>query len=284
MSLYFTARDQKVYHGDFLKAKDVPAGSVDLIVTSPPYNVGINYSGHEDNLPYDEFLKFSETWMAKCFKLGKDDCRFCLNVPFNTHKWGHRGTLADFTWLAQKVGWLYHSTVVWNKQAVPSRTAWGSWMSASAPHILQPAEAIVVLYKKNWAKDKSGESNITREEFIEWTIGIWNIGGEDPAVAGHPAPFPVELPRRCMRLLSYVGDTVLDPFVGSGTTLVACALDRRIGIGYDKDGKYCEVTKNRLVRDGMVLQEGLFDHLERGETCFLRTKPQGSFLEEPKFE
>jgi site-specific DNA-methyltransferase (adenine-specific) len=104
------------------------------------------------------------------------------------------------------------------------------------------------LYKKTWEKSHKGISNVTRDEFIEWTNGVWNFSGESKNRIGHPTPFPVELPKRCIKLFSYVGETVLDPFLGSGTTLVACLVTERIGIGIEINREYCELAAKR-VRD-----------------------------------
>jgi site-specific DNA-methyltransferase (adenine-specific) len=108
-------------------------------------------------------------------------------------------------------------------------------------------EAIVVLYKERWKKLRRGTSDISREEFIEWTNGLWTFSGEKRGRSGHPAPFPLELPVRCLKLFSYRGDTVLDPFLGSGTTLVACLDLGRRGIGYEIDPGYCRTARNRLL-------------------------------------
>ena len=98
---------------------------------------------------------------------------------------------------------------------------------------------------------------MTREEFLEWTNGTWNFQGESKKKIGHPAPFPVELPRRCIKMFSYVGDTVLDPFLGSGTTLVACALNNRAGVGVDINPEYCELAKGRILEEAQILQTRL---------------------------
>jgi site-specific DNA-methyltransferase (adenine-specific) len=119
---------------------------------------------------------------------------------------------------------------------------------------------IAVLYKKRWKKQGGGESDITKEEFIEWTNGIWTFPGESKKRVNHPAPFPLELPKRCIKLFTFVGETVLDPFLGSGTTLVACALLNRRGIGIDIDKGYCEIAKNRLIQEGKLLESVLFDN------------------------
>ncbi|RLG41385.1 MAG: site-specific DNA-methyltransferase, partial [Thermoproteota archaeon] len=126
------------------------------------------------------------------------------------------------------------------------------------PYVIAPVEVIVVLYRNRWKKTSgSGISDITREEFIEWTNGMWTFSGESRKRIGHPAPFPLELPKRCIKLFSFVGDIVLDPFLGSGTTLIACALLGRRGIGVEIDRNYCELAKNRLIKEGNILQTKL---------------------------
>ena len=107
-------------------------------------------------------------------------------------------------------------------------------------------ELIVVLYKERWKKTSgSGESDMSKEEFMKWTNGLWTFPGESKKRIGHPAPFPVELPRRCVKLFSYVGDTILDPFMGSGTTLVAAVLNNRRGVGIEIDAGYCDLAEAR---------------------------------------
>jgi site-specific DNA-methyltransferase (adenine-specific) len=123
-------------------------------------------------------------------------------------------------------------------------------LSASAPHIIAPVELIVVLYKEQWKKESgSGISDIKKEEFKDWTRGMWTFKGESKRKIGHPAPFPVELPKRCIKLLSYVGDTVLDPFMGSGSTMVAAEQNGRKGIGVDIEASYCEIAKLRVINE-----------------------------------
>jgi len=257
-NLYFQADSVYIYHDDFLTTECVEENSVDFIVTSPPYNVDIKYGSYADDVSYEVYLEFTREWLVKCLKLAKDDGRFCLNIPLDKNKGGQQSVCADITTIAKQVGWKYHSTIIWNEQNISRRTAWGSWLSASAPYVIAPVEVIVVLYKKQWKKrGGSKQSDITREEFMEWTNGVWNFSGESKKRVGHPAPFPVELPRRCIKLFTFVGDTVLDPFLGSGSTLIACAETNRKGIGVEIDGNYCEIARQRLIAEGRVGQ-GMF--------------------------
>jgi site-specific DNA-methyltransferase (adenine-specific) len=237
-----------IYNDDIIETDAIDPESIDLTVTSPPYNVDIKYGTYNDSIPYEKYSEFSERWLRKCYDLTKDDGRLCLNIPLDKNKGGQQSVCADLTTIAKKVGWKYHATVIWNEQNISRRTAWGSWMSASAPFVIAPVEVIVVLYKNVWEKIRKGRSDITRDEFIEWTNGVWNFSGESKNKIGHPTPFPVELPKRCIKLFSYVGETVLDPFLGSGTTLVACLDTQRIGIGVEINRAYCELATRR-VRD-----------------------------------
>lgn len=245
--IFFEAENIKIINDDFITTRQIPLNSVDLIVTSPPYNVDIQYNSHDDQISYDEYLEFSKKWIEKCFLVARDTGRFCLNIPLDKNKNGQQSVGADLTTIAKKIGWKYHSTIIWNEGNISRRTAWGSWMSASAPYVIAPVELIVVLYKKEWKKiNGSRENDITKEEFMGWTNGVWTFNGESKKRIGHPAPFPRELPRRCIKLFSYVGDTILDPFMGSGTTLMEAYLNNRIGVGTDVDSKYCRLAERRI--------------------------------------
>jgi len=250
-SFFFDDGQTFIINGDIFTTKKIAAGSIDLIVTSPPYNVDIQYNSHNDQLTYDEYRDFSRRWMKRCFAWLKDDGRFCLNIPLDKNKGGQQSVGADLTTIAKKIGFSYHSTIVWNEGNISRRTAWGSWASASAPYVIAPVELIIVLYKKTWKKTSgSGESDISRKEFVEWTNGLWTFNGERKKKTGHPAPFPVELPLRCMKLFSFVGDVVLDPFMGSGSTLIAASQCNRKGIGIEIDYGYCERAVARIKKEG----------------------------------
>lgn len=253
--LFYQTDFASIYNTDILKTRIIENGSIDLIVTSPPYNLDIKYNSHDDKCSYDDYLLFTSQWLVRCYDLLKDDGRFCLNIPLDKNKGGQQSICADITGIAKKIGFKYHSTIIWNEQNISRRTAWGSWLSASAPYVIAPVEVIVILYKKEWKK-RSGSrvSDITKQEFMDWTNGVWSFSGESKKRIGHPAPFPVELPKRCIKLFTYVGDKVLDPFAGSGSTLIACLETGRHGIGVEIDEKYCELAKNRILNEMKKVQ------------------------------
>jgi site-specific DNA-methyltransferase (adenine-specific) len=247
---FFRHKNTLLFNNDVLDNSLFDKEFIDLIVTSPPYNVGIEYNSNDDELSYEYYLDFSEKWMKNCYDWSKTQARFCLNIPLDKNKYGHRAVGADLTKIAQKVGWKYQSTIVWNEGNISRRTAWGSWMSASAPYVIAPVELIVILYKDDWKKTNGTKQNdITADEFKDWTQGVWVFNGESKKRIGHPAPFPKDLPYRCIKMFSYIGDLVFDPFAGSGTTLlVAQNLDRK-SIGTEIDKTYCELAKNRILKE-----------------------------------
>ena len=255
--IFYENDNLKIINDDFISSNEVLENSVDLVITSPPYNVDIKYNSHNDQLAYSDYLEFSKKWLTKCYRLLKNEGRFCLNIPLDKNKGGQQSVGADLTVIAKKIGFRYHSSVVWNEGNISRRTAWGSWLSASAPFVIAPVELIVILYKNKWKKTSGSKiSDLNREEFMEWTNGLWTFSGESKKKVGHPAPFPIELPKRCIKLFSYVGDIVLDPFLGSGTTLIASYQLNRKVIGFEIDEGYCELAYNRLIKEARI-NEGL---------------------------
>lgn len=253
MNFYIKSSDFIIINDDILKTSEVPPDCIDLIITSPPYNLDISYNSHKDNLSYSHYIEFSKKWMGCVWNFLKEDGRLCINIPLDVNKGGRQTVYSDLAQIAKKIGFGYHTTIVWNKQSLArfpgeghGSRLWGSYMSASSPSVITPVETILVLYKNQWKKNHKGVSDITKREFIDWTNGLWTFSGESRNKIGHPAPFPIELPRRCIKLFSYVGDIVLDPFMGSGTTLVACRYLNRKGIGVEIDKKYCGLAIDRL--------------------------------------
>jgi len=256
--VFFDHERLKIICEDVLLTNKISNESVDLIVTSPPYNLDIKYNSHNDKITYKKYLEFSYKWLSRCFEWLKDDGRLCLNIPLDKNKEGQQSVGADLTIIAKKIGYKYHSTIIWNEGNISRRTAWGSWLSASAPYVIAPVELIVVLYKKYWKKNEKKISDIKKQEFIDWTNGLWTFPGQNKKGAGgHPAPFPIELPKRCIKLFSFVDDVVLDPFMGSGSTLIAATSNNRKSIGIDIDTEYCAIAKKRIIAESEILEREL---------------------------
>jgi site-specific DNA-methyltransferase (adenine-specific) len=226
----FRIQDIIFYNGDFLKFKG-QEGKVELIVTSPPYNIGIDYGKYDDNKTYKEYLEFTKAWLGKTLQLLKDNGRICINVPIDTGKFGKRSLAADLTILAKRAGFKYKGTIIWNKQNSKNKFA----MNFS-----KNVEVILIFYKEEW--------KAVPAEYREWVNEVWQFSGENPKRVNHPAAFPVEIPRRLIKMFSEKGDTILDPFLGSGTTMVASKRLLRKGIGIELDAHYFEVAKKRVTQ------------------------------------
>lgn len=236
-----------LYNASCLNRNVLPKESIDLFVTSPPYNVGVDYNSSDDDFDYKKYIEWCGEWLTNCYYWGREGSRFALNIPLDKNKGGAQSVGADITALCKKIGFRYHSTIIWNEGNISRRTAWGSWLSASAPYVIAPVELIVILYKGEWKKAIKGESDITKDEFMTWTNGVWTFNGESKKRIGHPAPFPRELPKRCIKLFSFVGDVVCDPFSGSGTTMIEAALNKRAFYGIELDADYCTLSKKRFL-------------------------------------
>lgn len=263
----------KVVNGDCREVmKTMEEGCIDLIVTSPPYGVGIVYDVHDDDMLIEEYLKFTEEWMTEAFRVLKDDGRIAINIPYeiNRQAKGGRVFMVSEVWqIMKKIGYKFFGVVDLEEQS-PHRsrtTAWGSWMSPSAPYIYNPKECVILAYKKKHIKtikgvpewvgemgeveDKNGVmknktmyTDIQKREFIDLVFGQWNYFADTKSMT--KATFSMDIPTKAIKILTYKNDIVLDPFAGSGTSLVAAeTLDRR-WIGVELSPNYAEVAKKRV--------------------------------------
>ena len=223
---------------------------VNLIVTSPPYALGVDYgqAGYADDQPYARYLDWVKAWATALLHVSAPGGRACINIPLDSNKGGKRAVYADYLRIFQEVGWTYQTSIVWNEQNISRRTAWGSWLSPSAPFVTAPVEMIGIFHKGSFRRPATGgrHGDITRDEFLAWTLGMWTFAGANPRRVGHPAPFPEELPRRLIKIYSYPGDLVLDPFAGSGTTLVAAKRLGRLSLGVEINPVFCDLTVSNL--------------------------------------
>ncbi len=239
----------KLIYNDTLSKNAIPKETANLIITSPPYNVGKNYGTLNDSISYQDYLSFTKTWLENCYYWSHPNGRICINVALDKNRHGKAPLSADVTKIAMEVGWKYHATIIWNEGNISRRTAWGSWLSASAPHVIAPVETILVLYKDEWRRGKVGESDIEAEEFKEWVFGMWTFNGENGKRLKHEAPFPRELPKRCIKLFSFKGDTILDPFSGSGTTMIEAIHNGRRALGIELSQEYCALSIERIIKE-----------------------------------
>jgi DNA modification methylase len=238
----------RIVQGD---ARDVlealPRESVHLAVTSPPYNLKIPYRGYGDDLAPEEYLRWlREVWRALQRVLVPGG-RFVLNVAPTSIK-NFRPIHHDLSRDLRDLGYIMRTEIIWYKQTMGRRTAWGSWRSPSNPHIIPSWEYLLVFSKGQW--NLPGDRNrvdISAREFERFSDGFWKIPPERVR-QGHPAPFPEELIERLIKFYSYRGNVVLDMFGGTGTV---AAVARRLGRHYlhiDSSAEYCAIAEERVRR------------------------------------
>ena len=235
-----------IYNQDCISGlKEMEDKSVDLIVTSPPYNLNIEYAEHNDSMKLDFYYKWCEEWIKESFRVLKDGGRFCLQIGCFQSQF-NEPTYSTFTQLFQDAGFTFREFIIWNKNTIPKRTAWGSWKSPSNPRILPPFEMIINFHKNSPKIEIKGETDLSKEEFIQWTNGLWVIAPESAKKRNHPAPFPEEISKRCIKMHSYIGSVVVDIFNGSGTTTKVAKQLNRSYIGFDITKEYCDLAEERI--------------------------------------
>jgi len=225
-----------------------PSNSVDLVITSPPYNFGLDeYDAHRDTQAWEAYFAQLKEAFAQCYRVLKPGGRICVVVQplFSDYMPTHHHISA----LLRDIGFLFYAEILWEKHNYNCKyTAWGSWRSPSQPYVKYTWEFIEVFAKASRKKPgPRAQVDISAEEFKKWVYARWDIAPERRMREfGHPAMFPEEVPERLIKLFSYRGDVVLDPFNGVGTTtLVAYRLGRRY-IGIDISSRYCEIAEARI--------------------------------------
>lgn len=220
----------------------IPDNCIDLMVTSPPYNAGKDY---DRDLTLSEYRELLTRVYSETYRVLKPGGRAAVNVA----NLGRKPYLPmnAITWeIMSELGFLMRGEIIWIKgKASSGSCAWGSWMSPKNPSLRDLHEYILVFSKSAFRKE-SGQATITSEEFVSYTRSVWEIAPESARRIGHPAPFPVELPLRLIKLYTGLGDVVLDPFVGSGSTAVAALKAGRWFIGYDTNPAYLAIANSRL--------------------------------------
>lgn len=262
-----------IINGDCIEVmKTFPEGCIDMVVTSCPYNVNINYDVYEDGRSMDEYWDFTIKWLSEVFRVLKDDGRVAINVPIETNVQERGGRIlfnAEFWMRMKEVGFKFFGMIDLNEDS-PHRvrqTAWGSWMSASAPYLYNPKECVILAYKKTNKKLKKGESQWTgvpteatdkngkkktkmvykdedKKEFMDLVFARWNYFSDTKTLT--KATFSLDIPSKAIKILTYKNDIVLDPFMGSGTTAVAAELLNRRWLGIELSENYCNIARERI--------------------------------------
>lgn len=236
------------------KMIELPDNSVHLMITSPPYNVTKEY---DNNLSLEEYLNLLKNVWKETYRVLVSGGRACINVA----NLGRKPYIPLHSYIINdmlSIGFQMRGEIIWNKASSSSpSTAWGSWLSASNPVLRDIHEYILIFSKDSFNRSsKNKESTINKNEFLEWTKSVWTFPAVSAKKIGHPAPFPEELPNRLIKLYSFKGDVVLDPFLGSGTTSLAAIKNQRYYVGYDTNKKYIELADKRI--DEYLSQTKLF--------------------------
>jgi DNA modification methylase len=243
----------EVFTGDCRKIfKKLPPAIVDLVVTSVPYNTNHPYDVYKDDKKHETYIKMLESVFGGLYPILKKGGRVAINVgdQFN----GKVHTHADIAELmVHKLGYMQMTTLIWEKQNTSNRTAWGSFQSPKNPSFPTPFEFIMVFAKESYSLQEDGKTDLTKEEFVDWSMAMWKFPRQAYKESTylinkgvHPAPFPEELPKRLIKMLSWVGATVMDPMSGSGSTLIAAKRLGRNYIGCELSKSYAEYSKTKL--------------------------------------
>ena len=227
------------------KMLELPDKSVHLMVTSPPYNVGKLY---DKDMSLSEYRSFLLSVWKEVYRVLVPGGRICINIA----NLGRKPYIPLHTFVIEdllSLGFLMRGEVIWDKGATASSSvAWGTYLSAKNPVLRDSHEYILIFSKETFTRGVKNEmrSTLSKDEFIEYTRSVWSFNAESATKIGHPAPFPVELPARCIKLYTFEGEVVLDPFIGSGATAVAAIELNRHYVGYDVDPEYVKLSEKRI--------------------------------------
>ncbi len=242
----------KIFEKSSEHMEELPDASVHLMVTSPPYNVGKEY---DRDATLEEYLELLRRVWREVYRVLVPGGRACINIA-NLGRKPYIPLHAHIIHDMQAEGFLMRGEIIWNKasSASPS-TAWGSWRSPANPTLRDVHEYILVFSKMTFScKRPDKKATISRDEFLEFTKSIWTFPAVSARSVGHPAPFPVELPHRCIQLYTFAHDVVLDPFMGSGQTAIAARQGDRHYVGYDTEADYVRLAERRLRQFALEFQ------------------------------
>jgi len=253
-----------IYHGDSRRMADLDSSSVELIVTSPPYWQIKDYGvprqiGHGQGL--HAYLRDLSLVWGECYRVAREGGRLCVNIGDQFARASLYGRYrviplhAEVICQCAALGFDYMGSIIWRKKTTMN-TSGGATVMGSYPHppngIVEIDFEYILLFKKpGTLKKKEAElkksAAMSRDEWKSWFSGHWELGGARKK--GHEAPFPEEIPRRLIRMFSFPGDTVLDPFLGTGTTAAVAKELGRNAIGYEINEEFTRLAMERLRPD-----------------------------------
>lgn len=236
----------RIYLASAEQMAALPEACVHLMVTSPPYNVGKEYDA---DLSMEDYLNLLNRVWQETARVLVPGGRACINVA-NLGRKPYIPLHAYILEGMQSLGFLMRGEIIWDKGAsAAASTAWGSWLSPANPTLRDTHEYILVFSKGSYRRTplEGREPTISKEEFLACTRSVWNFPAESARKVGHPAPFPVELPYRLIQLYTFRGETVLDPFMGSGQTALAALKSGRHYLGYEVDESYVRLAESRIL-------------------------------------
>ena len=226
--------------------KQLPDNCVDLIFTSPPYNFGREYEDTDDKIDWHEYFDILFPIFDECIRVLKYGGRIVVNIQpaFSEYTPTHH-IISDF-FRDRKLIWKCE--ILWEKNNFNRYTAWGSWKSPSSPYLKCTWEFLEVFCKGSLKHDGDPkDADIDADSFKKWVVAKWSIAPEiNMQKYDHPAMFPEALAARVLRLFSFRGDVILDPFAGTGTTCLSAVMNQRRYLGIDISPKYCETAEERL--------------------------------------
>ena len=233
----------EVFNKSATTMAELVPGSVALMVTSPPYHVGKDY---DSDVSFGEYLDMLEAVFAETHRVLEPGGRAVINVA-NLGRRPYLPLSHLVTERMLKIGFFMRAEIIWRKaKGANGSCAWGSWRSPVNPVIRDVHEYCLCFSKGRFDRVRKGKATISREDFLSSTLSVWEFPPESATRVNHPAPFPVELPRRFIELYTFPGDLVLDPFLGSGTTAVAAISTGRHWVGYETNPEYVDVAKKRI--------------------------------------
>jgi site-specific DNA-methyltransferase (adenine-specific) len=263
---YDDGNGRQIWHGDCREIlPNLEASIVDLCVSSPPYNARKEYGNEDgDDVPTSEYLVLLRDCLRELARIVKPNARAALNLPWVVGS--KPKTFIPFALVGDpEISWSLRDVICWVKGALGApdcggSTAWGTWLSPSGP-VMRASNEPILIFSNGQRRgmgliDGTGfgrcePGDITSPEWCEWTMNTWVVSAERDRT--HPAPFPLEIPGRLIKLYSWPGNTIIDPFLGSGTTLVAAKKAGRKGIGIEMQERWCELAARRLSQEVLAL-------------------------------